>query len=225
MNSFYYTICNGERGYMVCLFDNKIELCTSDDNLKKWKFNKLKHVITNYQHVFIPDGGENSNVVEPGKYKGNTILVKHDKTHYTYIEACDITKFEISDDEILDFKSPIIRSYCVEPYAIGKQNTYLMQCGFIFRIPNNKLLNYSDPYDFYFRSLDPLEKYSGGMWCVENKNEYLERTCLLRKSIGQHNNNDECCCGKISKKKLSVPEKSTHKNKIGSELDFEKSDG
>jgi hypothetical protein len=82
------------------------------------------------------------------KNVGNTILVKKSKTNYVYIKK-DIHFFKITDDEIIDYVSPIGNSDVSYPYAFGKKYIYCMNnLRRIRRSTFNKEITFRDCRDF-----------------------------------------------------------------------------
>lgn len=144
MEQIYYTIYNGHRIFKVVIKDNTIMVFDDEEIIKKkQKFINLLHSINNYEHLFIPDGGPTY-----PQYKGNSLLVKHDKTHYTHIGDV-IFKFE-TIDEIVDYQSHMIRSFCTEPFAIGTENTYILKYCSRYILNNLLETNNKNPYVHVF---------------------------------------------------------------------------
>ena len=77
---------------------------------------------------------------------GNSILIKERKGKYIYIGE-RIASFQLQDDDIVEYLSPIGNNDVPYPYAKGIKYTYLMIEK--IKIPNEKLHN-SDPYRQYY---------------------------------------------------------------------------
>ena len=77
--------------------------------------------------------------------KGNSILLKHRKNHYTHIGGT-ITQFRpVEEDEIEAYVSPMNHNDLPYPFAIGKKYTYLMLYNvYILSEPGER-----DPYGRY----------------------------------------------------------------------------
>lgn len=73
-----------------------------------------------YERIFF---GENTNTLFPGKYKGNTILVKLKDNSYIWI-GVRIFLFRC-DDEIISFHSPIGNNDYPYPWALSTTNVFL----------------------------------------------------------------------------------------------------
>ena len=110
------------------------------------------------------------------KYKkenGNSILLKIEQNHYMYI-GDKIYEFD-TDDEILDYISPIGNNDVPYPYAFSGRYTYIM-------LDNKKIknidLNDSDPYDYYY----DINENASGL-------KYIHEQCKL-KSEGKSYNHE-----------------------------------
>lgn len=140
MNRTNYFPGRQSRELMVNVSKNTIKIYKIDDSIDQddwnnifnkfneeiWatKFNNLIYEINNYEKIFIRDGGNRYKHSKNPEYIGNSILIKNND-YYIYI-CNDIYEFTLTDDEIIDYESNIIRSYCNAPLAISSKRIYSM---------------------------------------------------------------------------------------------------
>ena len=164
----YYIHDNSDRSFMVKITPETILVYKIDIDRT---ITELSFSYYNYKRVFIGknteyvDDWKKSKLKHPTKRwyyktKGNTILIQLDDFTYVYIGGKYIYSFctDIAD-EIIDYKSPIGNSDVPYPYAIGKNNIYLMtEFKFINKFKN---IDSEDPYDNYYKITRKLtlEKY------------------------------------------------------------------
>ena len=164
---------NGGRPYQVLITDTKIIVnrangynCNSDEECS----NEQEQYTTilqynNYKKVFIGKDvrvrGVWCLVYDPktrmmhgekvsDEYRridGNSILINTTKNKYVYIGS-EIYDFE-TDDEIVDYYSPIGNSDVPYPFAIGTKYTYLMLDH--VKILNTYVRNKLEPYVHYYK--------------------------------------------------------------------------
>ena len=140
---------NGAVPYIVKLNENEKEL-TVFSNVKK-TINEYVFCVraSNYEKLFI--GGEKDNLCMNKTCYGNTFLVKlsDKKNRYLAITGDSVCTFE-TDDEIIDYQSPIKRNDISLPYACGTKYTYLLGLGGdCVYFPKEETTE--DPYEYYFK--------------------------------------------------------------------------
>ena len=149
-----YTIHdNGGRPFLVKIDENNVYIyrnVTDWDKVvgNKWidVYSKKPILTIAYQKIFIGKSPKNQMTCFSGghgsKFDGNTILVQGRKGAYIFIGET-IFKF-MPSDEIVKYVSPVGNNDVPYPYAVGRENSYLMLEK--KSIPNNKL-TMDDPYD------------------------------------------------------------------------------
>lgn len=108
--------------------------------------------IKNYKKIFIgmDDDYTRSNQLDYEEYAGNSILVEINVREYIYIGS-EIYSFETEED-ILDYYSPVGNSDVPYPYAIGQNNVYLMieEVYFPVNLMKTTKKKKVDPYELYY---------------------------------------------------------------------------
>lgn len=180
-NKKYMIHDNGIVPFHVYVNNNKktLKVYMNSNTLDEPVFDKLV-LETKYQKIF--DGGpiphkyiEQSYSFEPG----NTILVSLGKNKYIFIgpNIYSFTTGNTSDDEIIEYFSPIVINDIPYPYARTKTNTYLML--FNVFIKNEDLDKTRDKIDHtkvnasYVCDIDPYNIYSN--YCGKNNLEQLAK--------------------------------------------------
>lgn len=142
-----------EKNRQVEIYKSDSIISDSDDEQDNKQNNKkscetydvLVKTIT-YEHIFIGVGDDmGDNGYKEDDIIGNSILVQINKQKYMYIGS---TIFSFStQDEIIDYFSPIGQNDIPFPYAIGKTYTYLMAEK---KYIHNEKLKVEDPYTQYY---------------------------------------------------------------------------
>jgi len=184
---FFTTGCQ-EWIFMVEILRNRINIYKRDEDIsddeydnifrkfdpKKWasKYTKCVYAIGNYDKVFIPDGSKNSDRVYKGdpQYIGNSILIKVKNDKYIIITNT-ILRFELGNDEICEFDSPIIANDCNNPVGIGKKNIYSF-----------------DSHNILYKKMD---KNSDNYWENKNKEKELAYEEINVENQSEDNSGDE----------------------------------
>lgn len=136
---------NGGQPFLVKIYKSRIDVYANYEEEKN--FGELLLEIKNYEKVFLgSDEGDDDYYYY--YEKGNNILVKIGEHKYILI-GMEIIEFE-TDEEILEFDSPIGSSAVPYPYAIGKKYSYLFDGRIITRVPNIILPKINpSPFDNY----------------------------------------------------------------------------
>jgi hypothetical protein len=141
---------NGGRPYTVKDTGGIVEIYANKLDDKGELFPSILIMKQKYQRIFT---GE---IIHPETKKygvlynaGNTILLQITKSKYMFIGSSEgIYTFELAKgDEILKFASPIGNSDVPYPYAVGKDNTYLLIENVY--LPNSELDD-DEPYKQYY---------------------------------------------------------------------------
>ena len=152
---FYLIHDNGGRPFLVVVVPNNIKIykCDNDDIIDP--YNELVVTIPLYHKIYIGRDKECDDECGTFFSDGNSILVHVNDNKYIYIGSI-IIEFEIDDDIIISYFSPIGNNDVPYPYARGIHNTYLMLDEII--IPNDDIIM-DDPYHQYYWHTPSREKY------------------------------------------------------------------
>ena len=144
----YKTLDNGGRPFLVTIDDNYVSVSINyeeDPNYGKVVYE------TDAEKVFV---GDSKPSYDEGYYvwnKGTSILLKIGPSQYVHI-GTHIYKFSVEKgDTIVKYYTPTGSSAVPYPYAVGKNNTYLMT-GDLVVIPHDVYdPTEMDPYEFFWR--------------------------------------------------------------------------
>lgn len=120
----YETHDNGGRPFCVEVEDDEIHIYSQlwDEENEYWAKHKLI-LKTSYQRIFIGDNDlQLHQYKKKGLFPGNSILIQISSHQYVFI-GTEVFRFE-TDDELLEYYSPIGNSDVSYPYAIGTEWVY-----------------------------------------------------------------------------------------------------
>jgi hypothetical protein len=159
---------NGGQPFLVKIYKSHIDVYANYE--EKDNFGELLLEIKNYEKVFLgsDEGDDDYYYYE----EGNNILVKIGQYKYILI-GMETIEFE-TDEEILEFDSPIGSNAVPYPYAIGKKYSYLFDGHIITRVPNIILPKINpSPFDNYMEIIDmkdrELNKFFAKHFNLESK--------------------------------------------------------
>jgi hypothetical protein len=138
-NQIFYTLDNG--GYPFKIIIRTKNKCKEvdvlkgsyveddDPHVKKAEKNNMVYdylfTFKKIRKVFVGRSSKSLGLVAGKKFDGNSILLKQTPYDYIYIGDC-IFSFTTEKDEIIKYHSPVGNNGVPYPFAISKQNTYLM---------------------------------------------------------------------------------------------------
>ena len=146
----YHIHMNGAVPYIVKLNENDKELTVFSQVRQQTNYVFCVRA-SNYEKLFI--GGEKDYLCMNKTCYGNTFLVKLSdrKNRYLAITGDSVSTFD-TDDEIIDYQSPIKRSDVSLPYTCGTKYTYLLGLGGdCVYFPKEETTG--DPYTYYFNGI------------------------------------------------------------------------
>lgn len=163
-NKKYYILQNGGKPYLVYVGKKNIKIYKNSDKfyvdeeynyeINMWTYIEL---IRKYKSLktFIGYSPKNNMTIYSGghgeRFDGNSILIKIKNNKYVYIGP-EIFSFK-TDDDIIEYISPVGNSGVPYPYAIdNKGKYYLLIEGVILNdIPK---YNINDPYEYYYENIN-----------------------------------------------------------------------
>ena len=139
-----------------------------------WRTFKAKRVLVGMD----PDESKQQGVIgrflrfkKPWWHGGNSVLLEIAHSTYVFVGETIYTFKTETEDTIVEYSSPMGNNSVPYPFAVGKNNTYLMiEHTFI---PNNIRIDGMDPYDqFYNVDLQTGMKYKGTKQSNKRRREY-----------------------------------------------------
>lgn len=109
-----------------------------------------------YEQIWVGDNLLSDPHYSPrGQGKGNSILIRNRSGKYIFI-GHRITLFEMSEDQIVTYYSPIGNSDVPYPYAVGQEYVYFMLDN--KRVPVEHVDLERDGYTQFYREIPPTQK-------------------------------------------------------------------
>jgi hypothetical protein len=109
----------------------KYKVVIDEKTFSVFKNNKIVVDKQPYTGYFVDES------VSPPRDIGNTLLFNIGNRKYMFV-GINIYTFNLREDEIIDFKSPVGNNFIPTPYAVGKIKTYLLADEYVW-VDNAKL--------------------------------------------------------------------------------------
>ena len=215
INGIYYTHDNGGKPYKIIVNENKIEVY--DNYLDK----ELITEYIDYEKIWIGESPKNKMTEFSGGYGinflGNSFLIKIENNSYIHI-GCEIFSF-YTEEEILEYISPVGNNDVPYPYAIDKKNNYYLMLEYIIlKIDEDSI---EDPYEYHYNRMlnkNILQNLLGilGYMCYEDSNPLVN--ILVNNVI-----KDEICWNDLGNIKKIAIELGYNENSWNNWLKYKKS--
>ncbi len=150
----YYIHNNGGRPFKVTIDDHRMSIYRMTEYDPEWKYEDTPYlsIPLSGKKVFIPKSHPKTPCAHferpTKKFKGNSILLQVDPHTYLYVGGCYVYMFE-TEDEILEYYSPVGNSDVPYPWAVGTENVYfLIENGVM---PKSQITDHGFPYNDYYK--------------------------------------------------------------------------